>query len=122
MRYAAATKKILPRCAVTGTLASPGVLPAQQPGALKVPTSLFHHISTVVGGRKELADIIERTKSLIDQQITGVKKDPIEQCRFIIRRLVATGYKEVADELKAVVFTEEEVTQLRNLAAKGQPK
>lgn len=58
--------------------------------------------------------------------------DPIEQVKIIIRRLVATGYQdlgelvaqEVANELKAIVFSEEEMSQLKQLAAKGtvQPK
>lgn len=124
MRYVPAIKKtpapLLPAHQVAHEV-------AHQPGTLAVSTSLFHHISTVVGGRKELADITGRTKSLIDQQITGVKNDPMAQCRKIIRGLIAHGYKEmaelvaqeVANELKAVVFTEENIAQLTLLASKA---
>ncbi len=92
-------------------------------------TSLLSHIAKQVGGRKQLAYILRVSESLIDQQISGVKDDPMMRCKKMMRALVASGRpdfalavaEDVASEINAVVFTADQLRALRALARSITP-
>jgi len=87
-------------------------------------TSLLSHIAKQVGGRKQLAFLLRVSESLIDQQISGVKDDPMMRCKKMMRALVQNGRpdfalavaEDVASEINAVVFTAEQFRALGVLA------
>jgi DNA-binding transcriptional regulator YdaS (Cro superfamily) len=88
------------------------------------PASLLSHIAKQVGGRKQLCYLLRISKSLLDQQIAGVKDDPMMRCKKMMRALVVSGRpdfalavaEDVASEIGAVVFTKEDFLKLRQLA------
>lgn len=87
-------------------------------------TSFLSHVAKQVGGRKQLAYLLRVSESLIDQRISGVKDDPMVQCKKMMLALVAHGRpdlaqaiaEDVASAIKAVVFTAENFKALGVLA------
>lgn len=110
------------------TLKTPSPNPALHQDGIVAP-SLLSHIAKQVGGRKQLAYILRVSESLIDQQISGVKDDPMMRCKKMMRALVACGRpdfalavaEDVASEINAVVFTAEQLRALRALARSVTP-